>query len=335
MFLTKVIFVAALEYSRQRINTNTDFLLHEGGVPQNAPKRDYVASNSFTQTAYNNGGKRDYAAEFPALGPPVTPKSTSTTAFNNINSGQQHHTQQPNGKRDYVAPQLPSTKPVQNNQPVTQKTSTIANNNVWQRNPQSSNGKRDYVAPQFPTLKPVQNNQPAHNNQPMQNNQPAGGNVRDLVNFYENKGPNQGPPSYSSIAKGPINNNGPTSTRFRQPTPTSAPHTPTKPMSFSSIVSGGNKPGAGTTQILTTARPTTRVPSTPGTRPGSPALPSSIVNNNRGTTTSNGNTVTDAELQVLSEELLRKDSNNAARYVTTNYQERSSSQPNEDKAPLP
>ncbi|XP_075973577.1 uncharacterized protein LOC142974889 [Anticarsia gemmatalis] len=364
----------ALEYNRQRLSANTDFLLHEGGQT-NVPKRDNVATNAFGSNgqSFNNNQNGDYAAQFPALGPVVTPKSTTTTGVwnnhgqqqsngkrdyvapqfptlkpvqnnspvtskptattvvNNNNAGAQHNAQQSGGRRDYVAPQYPALKPVHNNVPATPKPTTTVTNAWHHQNPQSSNGKRDYVAPQFPTLKPVHNNQPAPNNQPSQNNQATGGKVKDLVNFYDSKNPNQGPPSYSTILQGP-NKNGPSSTtRVTQATP-SPPATPTKPMSFSSIVAG-QKPNAGA-QMPTTAKPGTNAPNSPGSRPGTPVLPSTIVNNNRGTN-SNGNTVTDAELQTLSEELLRKDTNNAARYITINYQEKTTSQSSQDKAPLP
>lgn len=105
-------------------------------------------------------------------------------------------------------------------------------------------------------------------------------------------------------------------------------------MSFSSVVAGQNKASTSRTQSVTTAKPI-RAPSSPGSRPGTPVLPSSIVNNNHPATSNSMNAVTDAELQVLSEELLRKDTNNAARYITINYQEKTTSQSTEDKAPQP
>lgn len=307
----------ALESNKQRINANADFLLHEGGVQTNIPKRDESISSSNN----NNGGKRDYISQWPALGPAATPKSTSTTAFNNINSWPQSKPQASNPKRDYVAPQLPSHKP------VTPKTTTTSNNNLpgLQSNAPSSNSKRDYVSPHFPTLKPSQNNQPVQNNQQMKDNQATGTKVKDLINFYDNKNPTPTPPSFSSILRGSTNKNGAT-------TATASPILPTKPMSFSSVVAGGNKPR---TPARTTPEAIVTAPSTPGHRPGTPVLPSTIVNNNRDTNSNNANTVTDAELQTLSEELLRKDSNNAARFITVNYQDKTTSQSTEDKAPRP
>lgn len=310
-----------LEYNRgQRFNynANTDFLLHEGGAP-----------TSGNQSPTNqNGGKSNYAAQFPALGPPSSSQS-QTIASSNMNAGRQTNAQSSSGKRDYVAPQYPTIKPTQQitqasggNSPTPNAWQMPSNNqNGPQRNPQSSNGKRDYVAPQYTTVKP---NQP--NNQPTV----SGGKVKDLINFYDSKNPSQGGTfSYSSILQG-NNKNGP------HPTPT-VPSTPMSssvqtPKPFSSVVAG-NKPS--TLSTFTTPTPTTRLPSTPMSRPGTPVLPSTIVNNNRGTTNTNSNGVTDAELEILSEELLRKDTNNAARYITINYQEKTTSQSTEDKAPLP
>lgn len=335
--------------------------MHEVGGQASGNKRDHITvpSGSQSPVASENGGKRDYVAQFPALGPPSTSQSHTNTP-SNVNYVPQRNPQPSNGKRDYVAPQFPAARPAQqNNQqnggsqlshnnrnggnsnyasqfpslgpPSTSQTHTPASyvvNSGPQSNSQSSNGKRDYVAPQFPTLKPVQ-----------PNNQPTGGKVKDLINFYDNKNPSQGTHSYSSILQGSSNKNGPIptvtlpSTRFTQPTQspltTSSIYTP-KPMSFSSVLAG-NKPSIHST--LTTPKPTTRIPTSSMSRPGTPVLPSSIVNNNRGTT--NTNSVSDAELEALSEELLRKDTNNAAKYITVNYQEKTTSQSKEDKAPLP
>lgn len=340
-----------LEYNKgQRFNynTNTDFLLHEGGTQ--------ISGNQ--SPTNQNGGKSSYAAQFPALGPPSTSQSQTIASYN-INAGRQTNVQSTNGKRDYVAPQYPTVKPTQQitqpaggNSPTPNawqmpsnsqnggrpnyaaqfpslgpsSTSQTSNNqNVGpQRNTQSSNGKRDYVAPQYPTVKP---------NQPSSQPTGSGGKVKDLINFYDsqaNKNPSQGGTfSYSSILQG-NNKNGPNPTATVPSTPMSSSiHTP-KP--FSSVVAG-NKPS--TLSTFTTPTPTTRIPSTPMARPGTPVLPSTIVNNNRGSTNTNSNGVTDAELEVLSEELLRKDTNNAARYITVNYQEKTTSQSTEDKAPLP
>lgn len=182
-------------------------------------------------------------------------------------------------------------------------------------------------------------------------------------------------PSYSSILQGSNVQNNPSSTkplkpsqsgpstgatRLNQPV-TNAPtsHVPTlKPLSFSAVVGGSkhpsndkpnltpstNKPGISTASQVTTSHPST--PSLPSTsvnkvnhvsKPGSPILPSAIINNanNKNSQTSNKNGPSDLELQTLSEELLRKDTNNAARYISINYQEKTTSQSKEDKAPLP
>ncbi|XP_047024698.1 endoribonuclease CG2145-like [Helicoverpa zea] len=346
---------SGLEYNKQqRPNANIDFLLHEGGVQTNGNKRDYVGTQSYgsqTQTSSSqNGGSPNYASQFPALGPP--PSQSQGTGVTNIHTGREGNSQSSNGKRDYVAPSFPTVKPTQQNNQNTGGNShmQISSNsqngggsNFASQFPslrppsspqspstqtQSSSGKRDYVAPQFPTLKPTQ-----------PNNQPTGGKVKDLINFYNNKNPNQGTFSYSSAVQG--NKNGPTSTatlpptRFTQPLTqstmlTGSVYTP-KPMSFSSVVAG-NRPNSPT---FTTSKPPTRMPGSPTTRPGTPVLPSSIVNNNNRGSGTNTNTVTDAELEALSEELLRKDTNNAAKYITVNYQAKTTSHTTEDKAPLP
>ncbi|KAJ8736209.1 hypothetical protein PYW08_006865 [Mythimna loreyi] len=341
-----------LEYNKhQWANTNTDFLLHEGGASTGGNKRVTTQpSGSQSQTYGTQNGansNNNYAAQFPALGPPSTSQSQTPTS-NNVNNGHRGNVQSPNGKRDYVAPQYPTLKPIQQNQPnggnspmqtspnnqnggyaaqfpslgppsPSRTQSTV--NPAPQNNPQPSNGKRDYIAPQYTTVKPIQ-----------QNSQPAGGKVKDLINFYDGKGPSQGTFSYSSVLQGNSNKNGPSSTGTLPSTP--SVNTP-KPMTFSTAV-WGNKPS---TTMFTTPKPTTRYPTTsmtrPGTpsRPGTPVLPSSIVNNNPGST--NTNTVTDAEIETLSEELLRKDTNNAARYITINYQAKTTSRSPVDLAPLP
>ncbi|CAH0592606.1 unnamed protein product [Chrysodeixis includens] len=359
---------SGLEYNKhQRLNANTDFLLHEGGV-QNAPKvQEHVAPGAQSQTnTQQNGG---------------------TTSGNKVTTGPQHNPQSSNGKRDYVAPQFPTLKPPQQNthqsggaghaQPSNNNHNAGKNDyvsqfpslgppsgtqsptpatNGWQRNPLTNNGKRDYVAPQKPTHNNRQDNAaqypplgptsapqptPASNNKPQPSTptgkrdyvnpqyptaQPASGKVKDLINFYDSKNSSPGTSSYSSIAQGSSHRNGPSSMVTKPSQITTAIVTP-KPMSFSSVVSG-NKINSQSS----TPKPTTRNPSTP-TRTGTPVLPSSIVNNNKGS--ANDNTVTDDELVTISEELLRKDNNNAAKYLTVNYQEKTTSQSKEDKAPLP
>ncbi|GBP28131.1 Poly(U)-specific endoribonuclease homolog [Eumeta japonica] len=141
------------------------------------------------------------------------------------------------------------------------------------------------------------------------------------------------------------------------PPPSTFPAVPTtKPPSFSSVAAGNSKPSSPSLphstklfSTITTPRPstpvqgTTKAPSSsvasrnPTTnRPTSPVLPSTIVNqSNRNGQNTNSNEPTDVELQNLSEELLRKDTNNAARYVTVNYQAKTTSQDKADKAPSP
>lgn len=133
--------------------------------------------------------------------------------------------------------------------------------------------------------------------------------------------------SYSSI----LNKNTQTSTsitQFTQTTPKSL-STPSKPWSYSNILSGSKSPST----VSTTFKPSTRLPA--NTPTSSPVLPSSILNRNPNTPAITSGPATDSELQTLSEELLRKDVNNAARYVTINYQEKTTSHSQEDKAPGP
>lgn len=298
---------SGLEYNKQQYNpsASTDFLQHEGGVY--GQKNDHLASqytNTQAQTSQNtNSGKRDYVAQFPSLRPPTTANTAGTTV-NKPNSG----------RRDYVAAQFPILP-----SPTTPKPSTTVTSST--RNTQSSNGKRDYVAPQHTTPKPNVSNHPST------------GKVKDLVNFYDRQNNGQTTPqrvpSYSSILQGSTNRNtqGSTSTTVTQTTP-KTPSSPTKPVSFSDILSGSKSPS---TQ-LTTPRPSTRFPvNNPTTRP---VLPSSILNQNTPAAVSSG-PATDLELKTLSEELLRKDVNNAAKFVTVNYQEKTTSQSTEDKAPSP
>ncbi|KOB52352.1 Poly(U)-specific endoribonuclease-like protein, partial [Operophtera brumata] len=298
-----------LEYNKQRYNpsASTDFLQHEGG--EFGLRNDPLKAQT-SQNANQNSGKRDYVSQFPALRTPTTAKTpTIGTTVNKHNSG----------KRDYVAPQFPQLP--SHTTPKLPTTVTLST-----RNPQSPNGRRDYVAPQYTTVKPVQGN-----------NQHSTGKVKDLVNFYDiqNNGQTtlQKVPSYSSILQGSTNKNtqGSTSTTsFTKTTPSpSVPPSPTKPMSFSDILTGSKAPSTPST----TPKPSTRVPvNTPTTRP---VLPSSIVNKNQNTPAISSGPATDLELQTLSEELLRKDVNNAAKYVTVNYQEKTTSHSQDDRAPGP
>lgn len=223
------------------------------------------------------------------------------------------------GRRDYVS-QFPQLRPISPNLP----TQPTPNNNLnsGYPNTQLNNGKRDYVAPQSPTNKPPPTQQ-------------TPGKVKDLINFYDKKPQEnnvpQGVPSYSSILRGSTTNNLPSSTKttltvkYTQPFTQTTSKPSTKPFSYSSVVAGSSKPNTPNQPTLATPKPTTRVP----------VLPSAIFNNNNNRNNNQGNpNLTDDELKALSEELLRKDINNAARYVTVNYQEKTTSQSKEDKAPL-
>lgn len=294
-------FVLGLEYDRQRYNPNKDFLLHETNANPTPPKRDYVAPN----TNFNFGNNKNVNNnDFPPLRSP----SSSTQV-----------------------PVRQSTKKPDDFPPLKSPTATSfpPNRNTLPGSTPSTSGKRDYVAPQFTTLKPTTGKTSM-----------STGKVKDLINFYDGKNNGQKIPSYSSIVQGPGNqgtSNKPISstTKITQPVTqrTSTSHTP-KPLSFSSIVAGSKPTSIGTTIKPSTSshRPST-IP--PNVRPSSPVLPSSIINNNNKNQGNNVNGPTDTELQTLSEELLRKDTNNAAKYITINYQEKTTGQSKEDKAPNP
>lgn len=309
--------------ARRAYNQNTDFLLHEAGQPGSnptPPKRDYVAPQSTSTTK-----KTDF--------PPSSSSSSSVTTPRSWSTPQATRATQSSGKRDYVAENFPPLKPPGNLQTTkttawpsigtSSFTPTTARpiSSPQPTRPTQSTGKRDYVAPTFSSTKP-----PA-------NSQQGSGKVKDLINFYDSKdkqpsGP-QKVPSYSSIVHG-------TSTKVVTPSTPKVPNQTPKPLSFSAIVAGSKGPTITTTKPLNINGYNT--PSKPGnngnlastTRPL--VLPSSLANGNQG---NNGNNPTDNELQVLSEELLKKDTNNAAKYVTINYQEKTTSYSTEDKAPLP
>lgn len=224
------------------------------------------------------------------------------------------------GRRDYVN-QFPQLRPISPTSPTQTTSNNNLNSNSGYPNTQLNNGKRDYVAPQFPTNKPPQNQQ-------------STGKVKDLINLFDKKPQEhnapQGMPSYSSILRGSTTNNLPSpaikasTLKYTQPFTQTTSKPSTKPFSFSSIVAGSNKPNVPHQPTLVTPKPTTRVP----------VLPSAILNNNNRNNNQGNRNPTDAELQTLSEELLRKDTNNAAKYITVNYQEKTTSQSKEDKAPL-
>lgn len=289
--------------------------------------------NYVSSTKPQSSGKRDYVAP---QRPTIAPSSTSKPPVNSFtNDGSISHSP----KRDYVAPQFPTLKPIE-----TKSHQSTSITTPIPRGPP----RRDYVAPQFPILKPIgtQSYQSTSNTTPMPrgppkrdyvappsnhgNPQSTAGKVKDLINLYDSMStggtaPSQ-KPSYSSILLPKGDNKVPTQHGNHHSTVSTA-NTP-KPISFSSVVSGSNKP--------------TSPPSKPGVsnnnlqptnRPGSPVLPSTIVNNQGQNSNSNG--PSDVELQTLSEELLRKDVNNAAKYITVNYQEKTTGMSKDDKAPLP
>lgn len=305
----------------QRYNPSSDFLLHEAGGIAPSNKNDYaaqfpslpsakpsvstVSTTSVATSKPQSSGRRDYVAPQRSSNPPIsTTPSKPTTSLTKPASS-------PNSpKRDYVALQWPTLKPAGTSQSQGYGGTTSM---------PSTQPRRDYVAPNFPTPKPA-------------NNQQAPGKVKDLINFYDGKSqgsstPPRGP-SYSSIVQGPNGNQNSLSTK--------PPGNTQKPLSFSSVVSGPKSPNSGVPHTL----PTSGTPGKPfsannnqfNNRPSSPVLPSSLANKNQST---NSNSVTDTELQTVSEELLRKDVNNAARYVAVNYQEKTTSQSKDDKAPLP
>lgn len=276
-----------------------------------------------SKTSEPTSGKRDYVSQFPALGPHSTSPQPGATPKPST----------PSGKRDYVAPQYPTSKP--SNQQTTLQHNLGTPGTTPK--PSTSSGKRDYVAPQYPTLKPT--------------NQQTG-NVKDLINYYDSQNKNQnGPqkvPSYSSIVQGSTDKHGSTSfgtTGHTKPAMQSTSKMPsahtTKPFSYSSAVAGGsNVPTTVTTPKSSTRSPssTPLKPVVPGNgnptpRPVTPVLPSTIVNRNKNN--NQGNAPSDAEIQTISEELLRKDVNNAFKLIKVNYQEKTTSQSKEDKAPQP
>ncbi|XP_045778540.1 endoribonuclease CG2145-like isoform X2 [Maniola jurtina] len=311
----------------QRYDPSSEFLLREAGgvVPSN---------------------KNDYAAQFPSL-PSLKP--SQSTVNNNVNSLTTTRTQL-SGRRDYVAPQRSSNAPT---------STTPSKSTTFLANPASSpnSPKRDYVAPQWPTLRPVGTSQKQGNagttpmpstspkrdyvaphfpNSKQENNQHGPGKVKDLVNFYDSKSQGGSTPSrgssYSSILQGMKGNQVPNlSTQVTQSSTKSPGNTP-KPSSFSSAVTGPKNMHSGQPSMTTPATRGKPNKNQLNNRPTSPVLPSSLANTNQGT---NSNIASDTELQTVSEELLRKDVNNAAKYVAVNYQEKTTSQSKDDKAPLP
>lgn len=221
------------------------------------------------------------------------------------------------GKRDFKSPSTSST--------TTKSVYTSTKTTTSQ-----SSGKRDYVAPQFLPLKPQ--------------SQDSTGKVKDLVNFFDSKsGNNSHPnvPSYSSILQGssgtvktestaPSNNN-----NFGQPVTQRTPSSPSR--------SNMNKPKESGSLATFTTQKTIKphnglFKSTTGkypavARPTTPVVLPSAINNNRNN--NQVRRVSDPDIQSLTEELLRKDANNAAKYITVNYQEKTTSYSSEDKAPNP
>ncbi|CAH2240706.1 jg13943 [Pararge aegeria aegeria] len=288
-------------------------------------------------------------AQFPSL---PSMKPSQSTLNTNVDSATTAKPQS-SGKRDYVAPQRSSNTPTATT--PSKPPSLVTNPTSAQNSP-----KRDYVASQWPTLKPAGSSQRQDGTTPMpttsikrdyvapiipttkqESNQHASGKVKDLINFYDSKS-QQGPtpsrgPSYSSILQGPKDNKIPSSStqlpQFSSKTPGNIPN----PLSFSSVVSGPKNPNTGVVPSLPTASTPGKPHSTPNmnqfnNRPTSSALPSSLANNNQ---VANSNNPSDVELQTVSEELLRKDVNNAAKFITVNYQGKTTSQSKDDKAALP
>lgn len=295
-----------------KYNANNDFLLHESSNNGAQPKRDYLAQFP----PLGSQGSQTAGAQISPIIPPNNPSSP---------------------KRDYVAPNQPTIK-----NPITPPPSSTPSLNTPQKS-QGGSPKRDYVAPNFPSPSTS-----SHSPGNSQHNK-----VKDLVNFYDNKAQNTPTkaPSYSSIAQG---SNRQTSPVTQGPFTASTSHT-NKPLSFSAVVAGQNKPNIppnNNTPTLPSSTANNRNPQLPlkpisnnskndksgsPTKPSLPPLPSTILQNqkNKNSQSSNSSGPTDFELQTLSEELLRKDSNNAAKYITINYQDKTTSQAKDDKAPLP
>lgn len=104
---------------------------------------------------------------------------------------------------------------------------------------------------------------------------------------------------------------------------------PSTPKSWSSVVSSNNKPG-GSNPPPTGFQPTS-VKSSATLQPIVPGAPLPPVQS----TTPVVEVISDSELKTLSENLLKKDNNNAAKYITVNYQGRTSSFSKDDLAPQP
>ncbi|KAL4712706.1 hypothetical protein ACJJTC_008003 [Scirpophaga incertulas] len=330
-FILLLDITIGLTNNKHRYAQNTDFLLHESGINRNSPDNNDATLHINNPSVGSNptNSKSNFS-------PVQVPHSTPTTL--------QSHNQnsQMSNKRDYVAPNFSTSH------------SSSTTGPTIKSNTQIMTGKRDYVAPKYPPLNPSINSQQPKENQkdtphiqttqtlpkrdyvnpsfPSHNFPNQQGKVKDLINFYDDKSKQttspQKIPSYSSIVQGQRT----TSTPMSQ-----MPSSQSQKPSFSNIVSGSTQH----TSTTTTKKPNNRASTTPfkpsnnkiptSTRP--PVLPSSIMNTNNQR--NSGSTVTDAELQTLSEELLRKDTNNAARYITINYQGKTTSHSVEDKAPLP
>ncbi|CAG9581572.1 unnamed protein product [Danaus chrysippus] len=210
---------------------------------------------------------------------------------------------QQTGKRDYVAPQISTKNPA-----TTVTTPKTHPSTAVTQNP----SRRDYVAPQYPTTKPA-TTQKQKFNTPTVVTQKTPSPKRDYV------APSPTQRQSSNTWKG---GKGTQSTASTNPTP--------KPISFSSVVSGSKKPSTlpSSSSSLT---PTSPSKLALNNLPTNLVLPSSLANN-QGTNT---NGLTDVELQNVSEELLRKDVNNAAKYITISYQEKTTAMSKDDKSPLP
>lgn len=320
MSIRSLLFQTGQDMSKaQRYNPNLDFLKHESGTTASninyeslfpsLPSKD---PSSTAVTEIKPSGKRDYVApNYPIL-KPFKDNLHIYHMTNPISSTASTPLSSPNGKRDYVASTFQTLKPHSANENKGQTTSFISYNNT-----QQTNAKRDYVASQFTTPSPGLK---------------TNGKVKDLINFFGGQGNNK--PSFSSVVGG---HNAPSTLRTTQAVPTASTST------IGINRHGAKKPSSTLTQMdHTTATPSVQSPVFPISSTRNPAqqrttntlLPSSFINNNKKEQES-GSSPSNTDIEALSEELLRKDFNNAAKFITVNIQERTTFQSKDDKAPEP
>lgn len=169
------------------------------------------------------------------------------------------------------------------------------------------------------------------------------GKVKDLVKFFDNNGDhnNQGKHgfptsttkkmSFSSAVSGTNSKPGGHASTLNSHTKPNTlmsnlpnPSRPAQPFSYSSVVSGGmNKNSMAST-------PTPKLPSTPTLAPKLPNIIADPKQNNQ-----QGSIASDSELKAVSEDLLKKDVNNAAKLITVNYQGKTTSSSKTDMAQNP